>query len=80
MRMTMVLSVLVLAVVAGVTAADARPMRPARSVTCCLDVAIDGAAARPVCMVLNVRPRRIRPRSLCRLIGGMPQPPMEAAS
>jgi hypothetical protein len=51
--------------------------RKARSVRCCLDVELDGGAARPLCMVLNVRtrPRRllVRARTACRLLGGRVQ-------
>ncbi|MCW5889838.1 MAG: hypothetical protein KIT14_04735 [bacterium] len=49
----------------------------ARSVRCCVDVEIDGAPARPLCVVLNVRSRprrvRVRARTACRLIGGRVQ-------
>lgn len=51
--------------------------RKARSVRCCVDVELDGGAARPLCMVLNVRARprrvRVRARAACRLIGGRVQ-------
>lgn len=58
-------------------AADAAVSTRARSVRCCVDVEIDGAAPRPLCMVLNVRarPKRllVRARTACRLLGGRVQ-------
>jgi hypothetical protein len=46
------------------------------TVTCCLEVSIDGAPPRQACIVLNVRSRahpKARARWLCRVLGGRPR-------